>query len=49
MKSLIWRAAPHVWRALSSPSAKRGTWAAEIGTLVTAVVMGLIYWVLHKH
>lgn len=49
MKSLLWRAAPRVWRVLSSPSAKRGSLAAEIGTLCTAVIMGLVYWLLHRH
>ncbi len=49
MKSLFWRAAPRVWRVLSTPPAKRGTWAAEIGTLLTGVLMGLALWWTRTH
>lgn len=49
MKKFLWRAAPRVWHALSTPAAKRGSLAAEFGTLVTAVIFGLLYWVMHRH
>jgi hypothetical protein len=48
LKTLLWRAAPRVWRFLSTPSAERGTWAAEFGTLITAVLMGVFYWLLRR-
>jgi hypothetical protein len=49
MKALLWRAAPKVWTALKTPAAKRGTWAAELGTLTTAIIMGLLYWWVRSH
>lgn len=48
MKSLLWRAAPRVWRILSTPAAKRGSLGAEIGTLCTALIMGLLYYWFHR-
>lgn len=50
MRTLIRVAAPKIWRALVTPAAKRGTLAAEIGSLVTAIIMGLVfYWVRTHH
>ncbi len=48
-KAIFRRVAPIVWGMVTAPSAKRGTWAAELGTLATAVIMGLLFYWLRAH
>lgn len=48
-KAIFRRVAPIIWGALTAPSAKRDTWGAEIGGLVTAVIMGLAFWYFRSH
>lgn len=45
----LWHAAPRVWRALNTPGPDRDSWPAVLGSLASAVVIGLVYWWLRTH
>lgn len=38
-----------VLRTLAAPAAKRGTLAAEIGSVGAAIVFGVVYWWVRTH
>lgn len=46
---LIRRQAPRVVKALNTPGPERGTMGHALGSLMLAVIAGLIYWFLHAH